>query len=323
VIGAPGSGSQLGTVSGTGAAATCTTLPCTFTMSANSTVSVEFTGSGSTGHTLSVTKTGSGSGTVECKIAGGAAGPCPSSVEDGESVEVIGAPGSGSQLGTVSGTGAAATCTTLPCTFTMSSNGSVSVEFKGAAVVNPKLGITKTGTGSGTVRCNAGAGFGECATEYVAGTHVTLSAVPLSGSGFTGWSGGGCSGTGVCTITIESDTSIVASFDLLPSGGGGDNGGGGGGGNTGGGNTGGGGGSTGGSSSGGSTTKTGGSSGGEKTPAQKLKEKRQKAIAKCKKLKGKAKASCMKKANQIGKPKKKPKKKTAQDLVRVASKDTW
>ena len=46
-----------------------------------------------------------------------------------------------------------------------------------------------------------------------------------------------------------------------------------------------------------------------KTKAQELAEKRQKALKKCKKLKGKAKAQCVKKANQIGKPKPKKHKK--------------
>jgi hypothetical protein len=187
--------------------------------------------------------------------------------------------------------------------------------------VNPKLTITKLGTGTGAVRCNSGAGFGACATEYATGTHLTVSAAPDAGSTFVGWSGGGCSGTGVCTITIEANTAITATFNVNPppnNGGGG--GGGGGGGNSGGGNS--GGGNSGGNTGG--TTNPGGGSTGGKTPAQKLKEQRQKAIAKCKKLKGTAKAKCVKKANQIGKPKKKKtKKKTAHELVRVAGRNVW
>ena len=33
---------------------------------------------------------------------------------------------------------------------------------------------------------------------------VTLTATPASGSTFAGWSGGGCSGTGTCTVTLSS-----------------------------------------------------------------------------------------------------------------------
>ncbi len=32
------------------------------------------------------------------------------------------------------------------------------------------------------------------------------------GSTFTGWSGGGCSGTGTCQVTLNSDTTVTATF---------------------------------------------------------------------------------------------------------------
>jgi hypothetical protein len=43
---------------------------------------------------------------------------------------------------------------------------------------------------------------------------VTLTAVVDSGSIFTGWSGGGCSGTGTCVVSLNADTSVTASFDI-------------------------------------------------------------------------------------------------------------
>jgi beta-lactam-binding protein with PASTA domain len=42
---------------------------------------------------------------------------------------------------------------------------------------------------------------------------VTLAASAASGSTFTGWSGGGCSGTGSCVVTINADTAVTATFD--------------------------------------------------------------------------------------------------------------
>jgi hypothetical protein len=48
----------------------------------------------------------------------------------------------------------------------------------------------------------------------VAGTPVTLNAVPNAGSVFLGWSGGGCSTS--CTLTMNADTSVTANFDGLP-----------------------------------------------------------------------------------------------------------
>ena len=70
--------------------------------------------------------------------------------------------------------------------------------------------LSKTGNGSGTVTSTtAGISCGsDCAEPYVDGTTVTLNAAPATGSIFTGWSGGGCSGTGNCTVTMNSDVAV-------------------------------------------------------------------------------------------------------------------
>src|SRR5439155_1293104 len=39
-------------------------------------------------------------------------------------------------------------------------------------------------------------------------------ATPASGSTFTGWSGGGCSGTGACVVTLNAATSVTPTFAL-------------------------------------------------------------------------------------------------------------
>jgi beta-lactam-binding protein with PASTA domain len=36
------------------------------------------------------------------------------------------------------------------------------------------------------------------------------------GSTFTGWSGGGCSGTSNCVVTLNSDTAVTATFTTNP-----------------------------------------------------------------------------------------------------------
>src|SRR5438105_4945579 len=48
---------------------------------------------------------------------------------------------------------------------------------------------------------------------YPAGTTVMLTARTASGSAFRGWSGGGCSGTGTCTLTLTANTTVFARFD--------------------------------------------------------------------------------------------------------------
>src|SRR5947199_1145836 len=42
---------------------------------------------------------------------------------------------------------------------------------------------------------------------------VTPPAAPAAGSAFTGWSGGGgCIGTGTCTVTLHTATTVTATF---------------------------------------------------------------------------------------------------------------
>ena len=78
------------------------------------------------------------------------------------------------------------------------------------------LTVTNThdATGSGRITSSpTGIDCGQtCTNGYASGTVVTLTANADSGSTFTGWSGGGCSGTGTCTVTINSDTTTTASF---------------------------------------------------------------------------------------------------------------
>ena len=47
---------------------------------------------------------------------------------------------------------------------------------------------------------------------FPAGSQVTLTATPDAGSKFVGWSGGGCSGTGDCTVTVNGRVDVQAQF---------------------------------------------------------------------------------------------------------------
>jgi subtilisin family serine protease len=74
------------------------------------------------------------------------------------------------------------------------------------------LGVTTTGTGSGTV---AGGGIdcgNTCSVTVNAGTEITLTATPAAGSTFASWSGG-CSGTGSCIVTVNGNTTVTATFN--------------------------------------------------------------------------------------------------------------
>jgi len=90
----------------------------------------------------------------------------------------------------------------------------LSGDLSSASSTQYALTITKTGTGSGIVTSNpAGINCGtDCTESYASGTVVTLTATPDANSIFTGWSGGGCSGTGPCTVTVNAATTVTATF---------------------------------------------------------------------------------------------------------------
>ncbi len=77
--------------------------------------------------------------------------------------------------------------------------------------VDPSFDLTVTyaGTGSGAVTLNPPG------STYAEGTVVTLTATPDADSDFTGWSGA-CAGTGSCSVTMDADKSVTATFDLKP-----------------------------------------------------------------------------------------------------------
>jgi len=76
------------------------------------------------------------------------------------------------------------------------------------------LSVDTTGRGSGTITSSPG-GIdcgSSCARLFAYGSSVTLNASAAAGSLFTGWSGGGCSGTGSCTVSLSSDQTVTATF---------------------------------------------------------------------------------------------------------------
>jgi len=114
-------------------------------------------------------------------------------------------------------TGWSTGCTgTGTCTVTIAAAATITAAFN---LNRYGLTLTKSGNGTGTVTsaptgisCNA-----TCATQtgtYDHGTMVTLTAAPAANSAFTGWTGGGCSGTAPCTVTMTAAASVTAGFTL-------------------------------------------------------------------------------------------------------------
>jgi fibronectin-binding autotransporter adhesin len=79
-------------------------------------------------------------------------------------------------------------------------------------VVGHALAVTLAGTGSGSVTGPGISCPGTCSQTFPAGTGVTLTAAPASGSTFAGWSGE-CAGTNfTCTVTMSQARAVTASF---------------------------------------------------------------------------------------------------------------
>lgn len=82
--------------------------------------------------------------------------------------------------------------------------------------------VSISGAGDGTVTSNIGGincrkgGSGTCTTDIASNftTPVTLTAAPVGGSRFSGWSGGGCSGSGTtCSLRVDlQDKNVTATF---------------------------------------------------------------------------------------------------------------
>ncbi len=183
---------------------------CVVTMSAATTVNAQFD---LLPKTLTVTKSGTGAGTVTSAPAGINCGAtCSAPFTSGAVVTLTASATAGSTFIGWSGGGCSGTGT---CVVTMSAATTVNAQFD---LVPQTLTVTKSGTGTGTVTsAPAGINCGAtCSAPFAAATVVTLTASATAGSGFIGWSGGGCSGTGTCVVTMSAATTVNAQFDLLP-----------------------------------------------------------------------------------------------------------
>jgi hypothetical protein len=164
----------------------------------------------SEGALLSVLRAGNGSGTVTSATPGIDCGAdCTETYAPGATVTLTAVAESGSAFDgwsdACSGTGA--------CEVTMDVAKSIRATFS-LVPVTYVLAVTKAGGGTGTVTSvPAGIDCGsDCTESYDAATSVTLTATASGGSRFAGWSGGGCTGTGQCTVVMDSDTSVTATF---------------------------------------------------------------------------------------------------------------
>src|SRR5882672_4357990 len=185
---------------------------CTVTMNAARAVTATFARQRFT-LTVAVNNVGTGSGTVTSNDGGinNCGASCSASYDSGTPVTLTASPATGSRFTSWSG------CDTVSgttCTVTMNAARSVTASFTPQTFT---LSVTREGNGTVTSispdgRINCGSA---CSASYSSGTVVTLRATPGFLSIFVGWSGGGCSGTGNCVVTLGANTTVTARFRLL------------------------------------------------------------------------------------------------------------
>jgi hypothetical protein len=192
----PNANSVFTSWSGAGCSGTGT---CAVTLTSNQAVTATFTTA-----SANVSVTIVGTGTVTSSPAGiSCPSTCTGTFAIGTQVTLTAAPGTNFLFGGWSGA-----CTgTSTCMLTVNSNLAVTASF-----VEPTLSVTIAG--SGTVSSSP-AGINcptTCTATFPAGTKVTLTSKAASNSAFTGWAGGGCTGTAACTITLNSNQAVTAAF---------------------------------------------------------------------------------------------------------------
>ncbi|HEY4780056.1 MAG TPA: PKD domain-containing protein [Solirubrobacterales bacterium] len=192
-----------GACAGTGA--------CEVTISAAKSVSAKFAPALKPKFKLTVSETGLGAGTVTSSPSGIACGPaCEAEYEEGTSVALVANPGAEAEFkgwsGACTGTGA--------CEVTMSQVRSVGAEFAPAPKLRVMLTVLKTGSGivtssPGGIACGA-----ICERGYEKGDLVKLNPIPALASKFEGWSGA-CAGIGACEVTMSAAREVTATFDTV------------------------------------------------------------------------------------------------------------
>lgn len=169
--------------------------------------------------TLATSVSGDDPGEVQCNGTGSACLEAPETYDEGQeiTVEAIGGTGFVEWTG---GTGSAEACngtTASSCTFTLNADSSIEAKWA-SGPVNHSLDLTTSGPGSGTFTCKVLPGGSEepCAADYLEGTEVEVLAAPEAGSTFDEFNaenGGECSGA-TCVVTMSTDRSVNAKFDL-------------------------------------------------------------------------------------------------------------
>ena len=163
---------------------------------------------------LNTAKYGSGSGTITSNPTGISCGSdCSEAFSQGNLITLTAHPDPDSIFAGWSGGDCSGTGT---CSVTMDAEIAVTATFSLISSMY-ELNVVRSGSGSGTITSNpTGISCGsDCTESYSEGQSVTLNAAASPGSVFAGWSGGECSGTGMCVISITTDVTVTAMFNIV------------------------------------------------------------------------------------------------------------
>lgn len=138
---------------------------------------------------------------------------------DGDgSVVITAQPAAGFNLGTWTGACSGTTGATCVVPLVTNDPGTVTASHSFAPTTPPvlqlPLSVNVVGGEYGTVLGDGGISCPtQCDAQFDAGSMVNLGAFPTPGAVFKGWSGGGCSGTGSCSVLMNTAQTVTAVFE--------------------------------------------------------------------------------------------------------------
>jgi hypothetical protein len=183
-----------------------------YSVAANTGSSSRTVGSTIAKNIFTITQAGSDTSSYTITASSGSGGTISPSgnvtVNQGTSRTFTITPNSGYSVSSVTVDGSSVGAVSTYTFNNVTANHTISASFK-ANPTTYTLTINKGGSGLGTIVNNP------AGSNFVSGTTVSLTARPDPGSSFTGWSGG-CSGTiTTCSVTMNSNVSVAATFSLM------------------------------------------------------------------------------------------------------------
>jgi len=159
--------------------------------------------------TLTVTTVGSGT-VISTNRSGIACGvDCTEAYSSGTDVTLTATP---SPQFIFSGWSGRCSGTNVNCTVGMNAEKTVTATF---VLQNFSLNIAKVGSGIVTADTAGIVCGADCAEDYVSGTTVILTATPVAGGGFIGWSGDCLVTANLCVVPMDAVKTITAKFNLV------------------------------------------------------------------------------------------------------------